>query len=81
MKGQTKDQPVLDHIQSLITEEHRLYSHGSLKESDRKQLTKIEIELDQCWDLLRQRRALRDAGQNPNDAQIRPPEIVEKYEQ
>jgi len=81
MKGQAKDQPVLDHIQNLVTEEHRLYSHGSLKESDRKRLTKIEIELDQCWDLLRQRRALRDVGQNPNDAQVRLPEVVEKYEQ
>lgn len=81
MEGQAKDQPVLDHIQNLVTEEHRLYSQGSLKESDRKRLTKIEVELDQCWDLLRQRRALRDAGENPDDAQIRPPEIVEKYEQ
>jgi hypothetical protein len=81
MEYQAKDQPVLDHIQNLVTEEHRLYSQGSLKESDRKRLTKIEVELDQCWDLLRQRRALRDAGENPDDAQIRAPEIVEKYEQ
>ncbi len=81
MEGQAKDQPVLDRIQNLVTEEHRLYSQGSLKESDRKRLTKIEVELDQCLDLLRQRRALRDAGENPDDAQIRPPEIVEKYEQ
>jgi len=81
MEGQAKDQPVLDHIQNLVTEEHRLYSQGSLKESDRKRLTKLEVELDQCWDLLRQRRALRDAGENPDDAQVRPPEVVEKYEQ
>lgn len=81
MKEQAKDQPVLDHIQDLVAEEHRLYSHGALKDSDRVRLTKIKVELDQCWDLLRQRRALRDVGLNPNDAQVRPPEIVEKYEQ
>ncbi|MCS6302894.1 MAG: DUF2630 family protein [Nitrospira sp.] len=81
MADQAKDQPILDHIQNLVAEEHRLYSQGSLKESDQKRLTKIEVELDQCWDLLRQRRALRDVGQNPNDAQVRPPEVVEKYEQ
>ncbi|MDI3464599.1 MAG: hypothetical protein OJF50_003420 [Nitrospira sp.] len=81
MADQAKDQPILDHIQNLVAEEHRLYSRGSLKESDQKRLTKIEVELDQCWDLLRQRRALRDVGQNPNDAQVRPPEVVEKYEQ
>jgi Protein of unknown function (DUF2630) len=42
---------------------------------------KINIELDQCWDLLRQRQALRDAGRNPDEAHVRPPEIVENYEQ
>lgn len=81
MGNESKDQPVLDHIQKLVAEEHRLYSHGSLKDADRERLTKIEIELDQCWDLLRQRRALRDVGRNPNEAQVRSPEIVEKYEQ
>lgn len=44
-------------------------------------MAKIRLELDQCWDLLRQRRALRDIGRNPNEAQVRPPEVVEKYEQ
>jgi hypothetical protein len=81
MGNETKDQPVLDHIQKLVEEEHRLYLHGSLKDADRERLTKIEVELDQCWDLLRQRRALRDVGRNPNEAQVRSPEIVEKYEQ
>jgi Protein of unknown function (DUF2630) len=41
----------------------------------------IIVELDQCWDLLRQRQALQDAGRNPNEAHVRPPEIVENYEQ
>jgi Protein of unknown function (DUF2630) len=81
MGKEEKDQPVLDHIENLVAEEHRLYSHGSLNDADRERLTKIEVELDQCWDLLRQRRALRDVGGNPNEAQVRPPEIVEKYEQ
>jgi hypothetical protein len=81
MPDQAKDQSVLDHIQRLVSEEHRLYSHGSLQDSDREQMAKIQLELDQCWDLLRQRRALRDVGLNPNEAQVRPPEIVEKYEQ
>jgi len=81
MLNRTKDQPVLDHIQNLVAEEHRLNSQGSLKDSDRERLAKVEVELDQCWDLLRHRRALRDVGRNPNEAQVRPPEVVEKYEQ
>jgi len=62
MNDQAKDQPVLDHIQILVAEEHRLYVHRSLNDSDRERLAKIEVELDQCWDLLRQRRALRHVG-------------------
>ncbi len=81
MKDQAKDQPVLDHIQTLVAEEHRLYVHRSLNDSDRERLAKIEVELDQCWDLLRQRRALRHVGLDPNEAQVRPPGVVEKYEQ
>ena len=81
MNEQTKDQSVLDKIQSLVTEEHRMFGKGSLADSDRERLEKINVELDQCWDLLRQRRALRETGGNPSDAHVRPPEIVEKYEQ
>ena len=81
MKDQATDQPVLDHIQTLVAEEHRLYVHRSLNDSDRERLAKIEVELDQCWDLLRQRRALRHVGLDPNEAQVRPPGVVEKYEQ
>ncbi|HVG02429.1 MAG TPA: DUF2630 family protein [Nitrospira sp.] len=78
------DQPVLDHIQHLVEEEHRLYErgeHNALADADRQTLEKVQVELDRCWDLLRQRRALRTAGGDPNQAQARPAEVVEKYEQ
>jgi hypothetical protein len=78
------DQPVLAHIQKLVQEEHRLFEQGergTAKEGDRQRLTQLQVELDQCWDLLRQRRALRDAGLDPNSAQVRPPQVVENYEQ
>lgn len=79
--NQKNDQLVLNHIQGLVEEEHRLHSYGSVNDSDRARLAKLEVELDQCWDLLRQRRALRDGGYDPNEASVRPPEVVEKYEQ
>jgi hypothetical protein len=71
----------LNVIQQLAAEEHRLYEHEALTDADRARLTKINIELDQCWDLSRQRQALRDAGHNPDEAHVRPPEIVENYKQ
>ena len=81
MDDPTKDQPVFDHIQRLVEEEHRLYAQGAFSETDRERIAKVQIELDQCWDLLRQRRALRDVGRDPNEAGVRRPEVVEKYEQ
>ena len=81
MKDEAEDQSVLKHIQQLAAEEHRLFAHESLTDGDRARLAKINIELDQCWDLLRQRQALQDAARNPNEAHVRPPEIVENYEQ
>jgi Protein of unknown function (DUF2630) len=81
MKDEAEDQSVLKHIQQLAAEEHRLFAHEALTDGDRARLAKINIELDQCWDLLRQRQALQDAGRNPNEAHVRPPEIVENYEQ
>jgi hypothetical protein len=81
MKDQAEDQSVLKHIQQLAAEEHRLFAHEALTDGDRARLAKINIELDQCWDLLRQRQALQDAGRNPNEAHVRPPQIVENYEQ
>jgi uncharacterized protein DUF2630 len=81
MHHRTSDGSVLRHIQELVTEEHRLQAQESLSESDRVRLRTLEVELDQTWDLLRQRRALRAVGQDPDKAQVRPPDIVEKYEQ
>jgi hypothetical protein len=78
------DQPVLNHIQELVKEEHRLYEQGErvpLSETDRQKLAKVQVELDQCWDLLRQRRALREVGRDPDMAQVRSAQVVEKYEQ
>ena len=76
-----KVQPVLNEIQTLVSEEHRLYGKGTLSDTDRERLATINVELDQCRDLLRQRRALRETGGDPNAAQVRPPDVVEKYEQ
>ncbi len=57
-----------------------VYNQGTLAEEDRSRLTKIQVELDQCWDLLRQRRARREFGQDPKGAHVRSPEVVENYE-
>jgi hypothetical protein len=71
-------------IEQLVDEEHELWrreSDGTASEADRQRLEELRVSLDQCWDLLRQRRALRDAGQDPGALEVRPPEIVERYEQ
>lgn len=70
---------VLGHIQDLVAEEHRLLGLGTPDPADHERLAHVQVELDQCWDLLRQRRALRETGGDPERAQIRPPDIVEKY--
>ncbi len=76
----TADQSLLNHIQELVTREHRLQGEAETEE-DRSRLRTVQVELDQAWDLLRQRRALRASGQDPDKAQVRPPQVVEKYEQ
>jgi hypothetical protein len=81
---QTTDQPVLAHIQHLVEEEHRLFEQGErgiIGQMDNRRLAQVQVELDQCWDLLRQRRALRDVGLDPDMAQLRPAQVVENYEQ
>ena len=75
------DRSVRKHIEKLVGEEHRLHGQGSLSEGERLRLQVIKVELDLCWDLLRQRRALREFGDNPNQARVRPPGVVENYEQ
>ena len=81
MREPSTDKSVLQHINELVTQEHRLQAQDSLTEDERARLRTIQVELDQSWDLLRQRRALRATGQDPDKAQVRPAEIVEKYEQ
>jgi len=70
----------MKHIKDLADEEHHLYEKGTLSDDERQRLKLINIALDQYWDLLRQRRAKREFGQNPDEAEIRRPGIVEKYE-
>ncbi len=80
MAKDTGDQPVLAHIQRLHDEEQRLFAKNALSDDERHKLQKINIELDQAFDLLRQRRALREFGRNPDEAEERSPNIVEGYE-
>ncbi len=74
-----QDRKVLRHIQELMAEEDRLYNQGHISDEERAQLEAVQVELDQCWDLLRQREALRAAGKNPDQATVRSPNIVENY--
>jgi hypothetical protein len=75
------DNPVLNHINELVKEEERLYGQGQLTLADQRRLSDLKVQLDQCWDLLRQRRALREFGENPDKAELRPKNVVENYEQ
>jgi flagellar biosynthesis/type III secretory pathway chaperone len=75
------DDSVLNSIDSLVKEEEQLYERGELTPADTKRLSEVKVQLDQCWDLLRQRRALREFGDDPDKAQVRPAKIVENYEQ
>jgi len=79
-----KDQEILDHINALVEEEHDLRGREEtavLLQADADRLASIEVQLDRFWDLLRQRRARRDAGQDPDDTSMRPADIVEHYQQ
>ena len=71
-------------IEQLVAEEHELWERegeGGATDEDRRRLRAIKVSLDQCWDLLRQRRALRSAGLDPDTAQSRGPDAVERYQQ
>src|SRR4029077_6084743 len=81
MAESTTDRSILKKIEGLVHEEQHLYGKGEMADHDRVRLEAIKIELDQCWDLLRQRDARREFGQDPNDARVRPPSVVERYEQ
>lgn len=79
------DSQILLRIQELVSEEHQLLEQhqttGDLNEDQHARMKELEVGLDQCWDLLRQRRARRHAGLNPDEAQVRPSDIVEHYQQ
>ena len=81
MATEGKDKSVLNHIDRLVKEEEGLYGRSELTNDDRERLGQLKVELDQCWDLLRQRRALREFGDDPDKAKVRPARIVENYEQ
>ena len=80
MKDEAKESRVLGHIQRLVSEEHQLFGHPSPSAEESKRLADIQVELDQCWDLLRQRRALRETGHKPSEAHVRPANVVKNYE-
>jgi hypothetical protein len=82
------DESIAARIERLVNEENQLRgreqadrSEPDALEAETERLRAVEVELDQCWDLLRQRRALRDAGADPNQAQARDAGTVERYQQ
>ncbi len=76
-----EDEGVLERIKKLVEEEHTLHAGGVSGGAAQARLDSLRVELDQCWDLLRQRRALREFGGDAGQAKVRPPSIVENYEQ
>jgi Protein of unknown function (DUF2630) len=78
------DENIANRIETLVAEEHDLRhreetDNDERLEADQERLRAVEVELDRCWDLLRQRRALRDAGANPDNARVRDGDTVERY--
>ena len=81
MADSQTDERVFTRIKKLVEEEHQLHSGTDLDHHAQARLETVRVELDQCWDLLRQRRALREFGGDPDQAKVRPPNIVENYKQ
>ena len=78
------DQEIVARINRLVDEEHQLertHVGEGLSPAESERLQALEVQLDQCWDLLRQRRARREYNQNPDDADVRDPNTVERYQQ
>jgi hypothetical protein len=78
------DESIAERVERLVKEEHELRSReqrdsAEALEADAARLRAVEVELDVCWDLLRQRRALRDASDDPDQATARDPNVVERY--
>jgi uncharacterized protein DUF2630 len=79
-----EDPQIHGAIDEMVAEEHQLWEReaaGEATDADRQRLEALRVSLDQCWDLLRQRRARRDAGQSADGAELRSPEVVEHYQQ
>jgi hypothetical protein len=75
------DQDVLNQIRSLVEEEHSLRTGSRLDEAGQERMRNLEVQLDQCWDLLRRREAREEFGQDPNTESVQPAAVVEKYVQ
>jgi hypothetical protein len=79
----SEDLDIQHRIHALIDEEHRLrdsLARGEITPGEEhERLRRVEVELDQCWDLLRQRRAKREYGRDPHEAEVRPERTVEGY--
>ena len=80
------DESLATRIESLVSEEHELPGRGQQDnasddalEADQARLREVEVELDRCWELLRQRRALPEAGADPEQAHVRDADTVERY--
>jgi hypothetical protein len=73
------DEQIHETIKRLVDEEHAIWMSGPATTEDHARLRELNNSLDQCWDLLRQRQALREAGADPNAAQSRPATEVESY--
>lgn len=76
------DRQIIDRIHQLVDEEDALHERRDrMTEDERQRVENIEVALDQCWDLLRQRRARREFNENPEDADLRDSDTVERYVQ
>lgn len=75
----SSNKSVMDHIKELTEREEHLHGKENISDDDVKELHKIKSELDQYWDLLRQRRALQDAGEDPERAKMRSKDTIDKY--
>ena len=70
---------ILSRIHALVDEEHKLREGTEHTDDERARMDRIEADLDQCWDLLRQRRAKRQYDENPDEAEVRPESTIENY--
>ena len=75
------EKDLLNRIHALVDEEHSLREGTEHTDDQRTRMQQLEVQLDQCWDLLRQRRAKRQYGEDPDEAEVRPASEVESYMQ